>query len=127
MKRFLLQAAIKKSFYRARHWETWHWLLKYIPMIPFWIGYCIRARACWFFTAANPTLTFGGYEGENKMEMYDLLPDGTYPKTIFIRVSLFKSSVEALVASAGFSFPVAVKPDVGRMGLMFRRLNSMGE
>lgn len=127
MKRFLLQDRIKKSFYRARHWETWHWLIKYLPMSPFWIGYCIRARSCWFFTAANPTLTFGGYEGENKMEMYDLLPEGAYPKTIFIRVSLPKSSVEALVASAGFSFPVAVKPDVGRMGFMFRRLNYMGE
>lgn len=127
MKRFSFYIDIKKSINRAKHWETWHWLVKYIPMVPFWIGYCIRARSPWFFTASNPTLTFGGYEGENKMEMYNQLPDGTYPKTILIPVSLSDFDVEALVEAAGFSFPLAVKPDVGRMGLMFRRINSLND
>lgn len=96
-------------------------------MVPFWIWHCLKARSWWFFTAANPTLTFGGYEGENKMEMYKQLPRGTYPKTIFIPISLPSSIVAHDVLSEGFSFPVAVKPDVGRMGLMFRRVNSLTE
>jgi hypothetical protein len=118
---------LRKSIYRAKHWETWHWLVKYIPMVPFWIWYCLKARSIWFFTASNPTLTFGGYEGENKMEMYALLPRGTYPRTIFIRAGQPYAEIEARVLSAGFSFPVAVKPDVGRMGLMFRKINSLHE
>ena len=118
---------LRKSIYRARHWETWHWLVKYIPMIPFWMWYCLKARSLWFFTASNPTLTFGGYEGENKMEMYNLLPRDTYPKSILISIDEPYSALEALVLSAGFHFPVAVKPNIGRMGLMFRKINSVHE
>jgi hypothetical protein len=118
---------LRKSIYRARHWETWHWLVKYIPMIPFWLWYCVKARSPWFFTASNPTLTFGGYEGESKMEMYNLLPKGTYPKSILIRAGQSTSDVEASLLAAGFFFPIAVKPDVGRMGLMFRKINSLNE
>lgn len=125
MERFLI--TLKKSLYRATHWETWHWLVKYIPMIPFWIAHCLKARSCWFFTTANPTLTFGGYEGETKMEMYRQLPIGTYPKTVLLHTYLPLDLVEALVWSNGFSFPVAVKPNTGRMGLMFRKLESMDE
>jgi hypothetical protein len=120
-----LNLYIKKIIYRATHWETWHWLAKYIPMVPYWIAYCLKARSAWFFTAANPTLTFGGYEGESKMEMYALLPDGSYPRTTFISTSFSFSEVEQLVQHLGLSFPVAVKPDVGRMGLMFRKINSL--
>jgi hypothetical protein len=94
-------------------------------MIPFWIAHCIKARSCWFFTAANPTLTFGGYEGENKMEMYNQLPKGTYPRTALIQIAMSGSAVEAQLRANRFEFPIAVKPDVGRMGLMFRKINSV--
>lgn len=119
--------SIQNFFYRLNHWETWHWLIKYIPMIPFWILYCIRARSLWFFTASNPTLTFGGYEGETKMEMYNLLPKGVVPKSILIKTCFLKRKLAAMLIQSGISFPVAVKPDVGRMGWMFRKINSMDE
>lgn len=96
-------------------------------MVPFWIGHCIKARSLWFFTASNPTLTFGGYEGESKVEMYEQLPEGTYPKTILIQPWMTRQQVINLALSGGFSFPLAVKPEVGRMGLMFRRIHSMTE
>jgi len=127
MKKILIQVGLEKFLYKLQHWETWHWLIKYIPMVPFWIGHCIKARSLWFFTASNPTLTFGGYEGESKIEMYKLLPAGTYPKTILIEASMPNQQVKDLALSSGFSFPLAVKPDVGRMGFMFRRINSMNE
>lgn len=125
MRKNLVQMSLKRSIYGLQHWETWHWLVKYLPMIPFWIAHCIKARSWWFFTAANPTLTFGGYEGENKMEMYDLLPEGTYPKTMLIKTTMSRSAVETQIRAGGFDFPIAVKPDVGRMGLMFRKINSL--
>ena len=82
MKRVSILHHARKSIYRAAHWETWHWLVKYIPMVPFWLMHCLRARSPWFFTAANPTLTFGGYEGESKMEMYSLLPAHTFQRIL---------------------------------------------
>jgi len=127
MNAFITPSWIGKLVYRVWHWETWHWLIKYIPMIPFWIWHCIKARSFWFFTSSNPTLTFGGYEGESKIEMYRLLPDGSYPKTILIHASLPTGEIKCILKSSGLSFPIAVKPDVGRMGLLFRRINSLSE
>ena len=127
MKRLSVPTYIQKSIYRATHWETWHWLVKYIPMVPFWIFHCIKARSPWFFTAANPTLTFGGYEGESKMEMYNLLPANTFPKSFLITPGKSNLEMELLFKSTSLSFPLAVKPNVGRMGLMFRKLNSIDE
>lgn len=117
----------KKLIYRLTHWETWNWIVKYIPMMPFWAWYCLRARSLWFFTASNPTLTFGGFEGENKREMYRQLPEAYYPRTFFIAPSADFPEVKALAELNELKFPLAVKPDVGRMGLMFRKIESWKE
>lgn len=113
---------VKNAYYRLTHWETWHYLAKYLPIAPAWLWYCLKARSFWFFTPSNPTLTFGGFEGEGKKEMYDQLPPGSYPKSVLVSHSLPFAEVEDLVAANHFQYPFAVKPDVGMMGLMFRRI-----
>lgn len=115
---------ISKIIYRITHWETWHYLAKYIPLSPAWLWYCMRAGSWWFFTPSNPTLTFGGFEGENKKEMYDQLPPHSYPKSIYISPSLSFCEAARLIDSSGFVYPFAVKPDVGMMGFMFRKINN---
>jgi hypothetical protein len=118
---------LNKIVFRITHWETWNWFVKYIPMLPHWIWYCIRSRSLWFFTASNPTLTFGGFEGENKKEMYEALPLGTYPTSVFVNPGKPFSEVKNIFVSNNFQFPCAVKPDVGQMGIMFRKIDSFGE
>jgi hypothetical protein len=113
---------VKNFFFRLVKWETWHYLAKYIPLMPAWLWYCARSRSFWFFTPSNPTLTFGGFEGESKKEMYDQLPPGSYPKTILIRHTVTLEEVEKLVEENNFTYPFAVKPDVGMMGFMFRTI-----
>jgi hypothetical protein len=81
----------------------------------------------WFFTPSNPTLTFGGFEGESKKEMYDQLPPGSFPRTIFISRSKTFSEVERIVFSHGFKYPIAVKPDIGMMGFLFRKIENLGD
>ncbi len=119
--------SIKDFFYRLKHWETWHYLAKYIPIMPVWLWYCLRARSLWFFTPSNPTITFGGFEGETKKEMYDQLPPGTFPKSVYIKPGSSFQSVEERVKYNGLSYPFAVKPNAGMMGLMFRKINHPGE
>lgn len=114
----------KNFFYKLRHWETWHYLGKYIPIMPVWIFYCIRARTPWFFTPSNPTLTFGGLEGESKKEMYEQLPPGSFPKTIYIEPGTPPGDLRKRIAEEGMSIPFAVKPDIGMMGFMFRRITT---
>jgi hypothetical protein len=94
--------------------------------MPVWLWFCIRARSLWFFTASNPTLTFGGFEGEPKHEMYDQLPKHTYPLTFLITYPTPFPRLKRLMMDE-LSYPVAVKPDCGRMGLMFRKINSAEE
>lgn len=116
---------LKIFFYKLFHWETWHYLAKYIPIMPVWLFYCIRARSFWFFTPSNPTLTFGGFEGESKKEMFDQLPPGSYPRSAYITHSTTMEEVERIISNQKFSYPLAVKPDVGMMGLMFRKIDSL--
>jgi hypothetical protein len=115
----------KTIVFRIVHWETWHYLAKYIPLTPVWFWYCLRARSFWFFTPSNPTLTFGGFEGECKKEMFEQLPPDTYPKSIYISHCLPFQEVEKLVSKNKFDLPVAVKPNVGMMGFMFRKIDTV--
>ncbi len=115
---------LRQLFFRLSNWETWHYLAKYIPLFPLWLWYCVRARSFWFFTSSNPTLTFGGFEGESKKEMYEQLPPLSYPKTIYISPSLSFIEAEQLIESNFLHYPIAVKPDVGMMGFMFRKIDN---
>lgn len=117
----------KNFFFKLAHWETWHYLAKYIPISPAWFWYCLRARSPWFFTPSNPSLTFGGFEGEPKHEMYEQLPPGAYPNTIVVSNNLTFRDVEKLVTENNFHFPFIVKPDAGMMGFLFRKMNSWEE
>lgn len=119
--------SLKSIAFRITHWETWHYLAKYIPIGPVWFWYCIRARSLWFFTPSNPTLTFGGFEGESKKEMFMQLPLDSYPKTMYVTPAMSFEEVEQLVVSAKLQYPLAAKPDIGMMGLMFRKINNIGE
>lgn len=114
---------LKKTLYKLTHWETWHHHAKYIPISPVWIWYIIRSGTPWFFTPSNPTLTFGGFEGEGKKEMYEQLPPGSYPSTTYIQPQISFEEAEKQVADAGFTYPFIVKPNVGMMGFMFRKIS----
>jgi hypothetical protein len=77
----------------------------------------------WFFTPSNPKLTFGGFEGEDKREMYDLLKKGSYPKTIYISPGEPFEDVKQKLEKENFTYPFCVKPDVGMKGLLFRKVD----
>lgn len=114
-------------FSKMIHWESWHYLAKYIPLLPFWLWYCARSRSFWFFTPSNPSITFGGFEGESKTEMYMQLPADIYPKSLLVSHLSPFDAVEQLISSNQFSYPFAVKPDVGMMGFMFRTISNPDE
>jgi hypothetical protein len=123
----ILFMAVRKFAYRITHWETWDWRIKYFIIAPAWFWFCLRARSLWFFTTSNPTLTFGGFDGESKKEIYEQLPVGSYPESLFISLADSIDGVKKLLEIHSFPFPFVVKPDVGKMGLMFRVVNSLDE
>ena len=113
-----------KFFNRIFRWEEWNFYILYLPILPWWLWYCLRSRSLWFFSSSNPTLTFGGFEGEGKREMYEQLPVHLYPKTVYIDPSLSVTEASRLIREAGFTLPFTVKPDVGMKGILFRRIES---
>ena len=117
-----------KSFWeKLGNWELWPFKLRYFLISPVWLWYCLRSGSMWFFSSSNPTLTFGGMEGEDKREMYELLPPEFYPKTIYISPSLAFDAVLHQLREKKFTYPFIVKPDVGMKGLLFRKIDTEQE
>ncbi|MGC4231793.1 MAG: hypothetical protein QM594_02185 [Niabella sp.] len=115
---------IRKFFETLFNWELWHFNVLYAPISPVWLWYCIKSRSLWFFTPSNPRITFGGFEGEGKKEMYNLLPQNVVPKTIYIKQGIAFEELLNRVREAGFDYPFVVKPDVGMKGILFRIIES---
>lgn len=109
---------------KISNWELWPFNLRYLFITPVWLWYCIRSGSFWFFTPSNPTLTFGGFEGEGKKEMYDQLPEEFLPKTIYIHPADSFKEAQKKIAENGFTYPFCVKPDVGMKGLLFRKVDT---
>ena len=115
---------IKKILQRFVNWEQWPFFVLYAPISAVWLWNIIRSRAVWFFTPSNPYLSFGGFEGEGKKEMYDLLPPQLVPVTVYISKRLSFSELLRRVKLAGLQYPFVVKPDVGMKGILFRIIES---
>ncbi|MCW3073629.1 MAG: hypothetical protein JWP69_698 [Flaviaesturariibacter sp.] len=115
---------MKQFIEKWKNWELWPFWMRYVNITPTWLSYCARAGSLWFFTPSNPTLTFGGFEGESKREMYEQLPPGSFPMTIYIEPGKPFSKVLQAMESAGFAYPFIVKPDVGMAGILFRKIET---
>ncbi len=115
---------VRKFFQRLTRWELWNFYVLYFPISFVWFWYCLRSRSLWFFSSSNPTITFGGFEGEGKKEMYDQLPPHLVPRTIYIMHDWPFPEVRKKISEAGFRFPFIVKPDVGMKGILFRKIDN---
>jgi hypothetical protein len=113
---------MKRLYRLLTRWEQWNFFALYLPLFPVWCWYCIKSRSFWFFSSSNPTITFGGFEGEGKKEMYDQLPQGWFPKTHYVQPGAVPGVVKQALCDAGFALPFVVKPDVGMKGILFRKI-----
>lgn len=117
--------SVKRFFTKLINWEQWPFFVLYFPIGFVWFWYCIRSRSMWFFSSSNPTITFGGFEGESKKEMYEQLPQNSFPKTIYILQDTdFDTVKKKVFDEAGFTYPFIVKPDIGMKGILFRKIDN---
>jgi len=115
---------IKQILQKLTRWELWNFYVLYFPISFAWFWYCLRSWSFWYFSSSNPTITFGGFEGEGKKEMYDQLPLPLFPRTIYIMHDLPYTAVKNKIDEAGFTFPFIVKPDIGMKGILFRKIDN---
>lgn len=115
---------LQKFLQRITNWERWPFKVLYFPLTFVWVYYMLRSRAVWFFTPSNPTIDFGGFEGEGKKEIYEQLPPHLIPNTVYLQHDLAFEVVEERIAQAGIRYPFVVKPDVGMKGILFRKIDT---
>ena len=107
---------------RLTHWEYWSFTLVYLPVYPIFVLLGLRARAIFFFAAANPRIKNGGFLCESKEEIYQLTPAECQPRTIFFRQGSDPEKVGEQVRQSGIGFPLIGKPNVGGRGRGIQKL-----
>lgn len=108
-------------------WEYWPFWVVYWPFIPYWAWISLRARSFFFFTAANPTIEFGGMLGESKHKIYDLIPDKFLPKTILLDPQIELAEFKKVLENHNLFYPFILKPDIGNRGWMVEKINEEAE
>lgn len=113
---------MKKLYKKLTDWKHWPFYIFYFPVSYAWLWYYIKTRSLWFFTASNPTLAFGGFEGEAKSEMYKQLPSNLCPRSIYINADIPFEDVTKQLNLSTIQYPFIVKPDIGMKGILFRKI-----
>jgi hypothetical protein len=108
---------LRQKLIRLRHWEYWPFNVVYLPIYFYWCWLMLKARSFFFFNTANPLITNGGFLMESKKEIYDLIPEGLYPKTVLLKAGAKLSEVMDKLQASGLAFPLVGKPDIGMRGL----------
>ena len=107
---------------RLRHWEYWPFSVVYAPVFLYWAWLSLRARSLFFFSTANPRITNSGFLMESKRQIYGLMPDGVYPKTIYCKKDAAFGGLIRRIGELGLAYPVMAKPDIGQRGLSVKLL-----
>lgn len=111
-------------FIRLLNWEYWSFNVLYAPLYPYWFWLCFKARAFFYINAANPGIRNGGFLMESKKEIYDILPFGSYPATLFFAAGTNIETVIDKIQKENVSFPLIGKPDIGMRGMSVKKLQS---
>jgi len=115
---------MKKFFKKIFNWELWPFYVIYAPLGVIWLFYSIKARAFYFFVPTDPTLVFGGFEGETKKDIYNQLPAWCYPKTFYVNPKQNFEEARPVIKNGGLNYPFVVKPNIGMQGVLFRVIES---
>lgn len=110
-------------FIRLLNWEYWPFHIVYAPVYFYWLWLCIRSRSFFFFNTSNPSIRNGGFLMESKKEIYDLLPEATYPATLFFEPGSSGERILGAVKKKGLQFPMVGKPDIGMQGKSVQKLD----
>lgn len=103
---------------RWSRWEFWPMYITNIPVMFFWVFNSIRALDPSFFSAVNPSLRTGGFYGNSKWEIFQLIPRRYLPVTLHVRQEDKTSGfIEQLMRDNNLGFPIILKPDIGERGM----------
>ncbi len=117
----------RRFFIRLRSWEYWPVYVFNLPVLGIWIWNAIRARDFFFFTLTNPGIETGGFFGESKSEILNNIWNEFKPITLLLKTGRTEDSIDELFTSAGLTFPIIAKPEVGERGWLISKIHSREE
>ncbi|WP_264549395.1 D-alanine--D-alanine ligase [Flavobacterium sp. N2820] len=117
----------KLFFHKLTHWEYWPYQVLYFPVYFQYLYYVIRTQSFFFFNASNPTIKNGGFFMESKKEIYDLIPQEYYPKTILVAPDESLENILQKLTFENINFPLIAKPDIGLRGTAVKKINTTEE
>ena len=109
----------KVRILKLLRFEFWPFWIFYMPMLPIWLWFSIRARHLFYFCNVNPGVEYGGFFQYSKHKLLKQLNPRWRPKTVFV-----KNNAEIEKVLENLSFPIVAKPDIGQRGEgieMFRK------
>lgn len=112
-----------RFFIKLFNWEYWPFAVVYSPIYFYWLLLGIRNRSFFFFNAANPAIKNGGFLMESKKEIYDLLPQQYYPRTLLFKKESSTDEIILQVRKNNFKYPLIGKPDIGMQGIAVKKLD----
>lgn len=115
---------------RYRRWEFWPPWVFYAPVVGWILLLALRYRGLTTITACNPAIPDGGVVGESKADILERLPGDCRIPHLQIAAGGAEGAVAAAMermSSAGWMFPVILKPDAGQRGTGVRLVRSTSE
>lgn len=115
-----------KIFYiQIMNWEYWSFNIVYIPIFIYWCYLAFKSKSFFFFSTSNPKIKNAGFLMESKFEIYQIMSEKLYPRTIFIKSGKDINHIINQIEEKGIQLPLIAKPDTGMRGLKVKLLNSM--
>lgn len=90
--------------------------MMFIPVLPVYFYGVFHTRKLLYFTAVNPSIDMGGFFGEKKDDILQLIPQEYKVNGIHITDAKTKNEFLELLSANNLSFPLVLKPNVGERG-----------
>lgn len=119
--------SIRLFVHKLTNWEYWPYQVLYTPVYFQYLYYALRTKSFFFFNASNPTIKNGGFFMESKKEIYDLIPQEYYPKTLLFKAKEDIKTVLEEIAKKEIQFPLIAKPDIGLRGTAVKKIDTIQE
>lgn len=110
-----------KKWQDSGYWVSKHY---YWQSMVYYLYNAAKYRSLTFFSACNPSLSFGGMLDDSKTEAYNIIKDEYLPQTIVYDSSI---DIQEQLSAIPMRFPLIVKPNMGYKGYAVRECNDLQE
>ncbi|NOZ48379.1 MAG: hypothetical protein GXO79_16630 [Chlorobi bacterium] len=120
--------SIKERFYlffiKIFRYEFWPYYILYFPALLYSFIFAIKAKSLVYFSAANPSMKYGGAFGMSKAEILNSVNSDFKPVSILAKYPFSINKIEELLELNKLNYPIIAKPDVGERGIQVEKIVS---